>query len=426
MTGQRDSAFRARSGFRAAASLAGAAAAAIAAVGAPCFGQCEYEVTAIIEGEDICGFWGRAHVHGWDLTDRGAVVGEWNCLLGPNHAFIWRREGPPIDLPMPEGTNESEVAGVNKQGHCVGWLHNGVPGNAGHAFFCDGQTTQTFLPPPEGNYTSANAIGPDDTIVGRWGDTQHGDPAKEACLWRQRQFLPLGSILGTANSEATDINDAGLITGWMSDGTIHDTRGFIWDGKEVLDIGVIAGGYAAMPKAINNCGEVCGYGMVLHEDPPGWQKHAFLWSEGEMEDLGLMPTFTRSLAYDLNDRTQVVGSCTRSEQFHDTAFLWQNGAMFNLNDLVTPEFDVHLYGARAINNEGQIIAIGIGDTGKTITILLTPINRPPSDLDCDCDTDVEDLEILLSHWGDHGGEADINHDHIVNVRDLLQLLANWG
>jgi probable HAF family extracellular repeat protein len=412
-----------RSGLRVLACLAVATAAVPCAL---CFGQCEYEVTAIIEGEEICGFWGRAHVHGWDLTDRGVVVGEWHCLLGPNHAFIWRREGPPIDLPMPEGTNESEVAGVNEQGHCVGWLHNGVPGNAGHAFFCDGQTTQTFLPPPEGNYTTANAIGPDGTFVGQWGNTVQEEPGDQACVWREGQFMSLTPILGTPKSEAADINDSGLITGWMGEAMIHDAHGFILDGQEVLDIGVIAGGYTAVPKAINNCGEVCGYGMVPHEDPPGWQKHAFLWSEGEMTDLGLLPTFTRSLAYDLNHWTQVVGACTRSEQMYDTAFLWQNGAMFDLNDLVPPDFDVNLEVARAVNDEGQIIAIGIGNTGKTITVLLTPIDRPPSDLDCDCDTDLEDLEILLAHWGEAGGEADINHDDIVDVRDLLELLANWG
>jgi len=424
MTGQQDNLHRTRGGFRAAACLAGAV--AIAAVGGPCAGQCEYEVTAIIEGEEICDFWGRPHVNGFDLSDNGIVAGEWHCLVGPNHAFIWRREGPPIDLPMPEGTVRSEVAGVNELGHTVGWLEDGQPGNAGYAFFCDGQMTITFLPPPEGNYTTANAIGPDDTIVGCWGNTVAEDVHDQASLWRDGQLISLGAILGTPWSEATDINDSGLITGWMGTGTIIDAHGFILDGEEVQDIGVITGGYTAVPKAINNCGEVCGYGQVPHEGPPGWQKHAFLWSEGEMTDLGLLPTFTRSLAYDLNEYTQVVGSCTRSEQCFDTAFLWADSAMFDLNDLVIPGLDVHLELAHAINSEGQIIAIGMSDSGRSITILLTPIGRPPSDLDCDCDTDVEDLEILLAHWGEGGGEADINDDGIVNVRDLLQLLANWG
>ena len=425
MTRQRYDSLWARAGFRAVACLAGAVAAAAATGGAPCFGQCEYEVTAIIEGEEICDFWGRPHVNGWDLTDRGAVVGEWHCLLGPNHAFIWRREGPPIDLPMPEGTVQSEVAGVNDRGHTVGWLHNGVPDNAGHAFFCDGQTTETFLPPPEGNYTSANAIGPDDTIVGRWGDTQHGDPAKEACLWRGRQFVPLGSILGTANSEAADINDSGLVTGWMSDGTIHDTRGFILDGEEVLDIGVITGGYAAVPEAINNCGEVCGTGYIEDEDPPGFVRHGFFWDGAQMHDIGTIPPFRESFGYDVSDYGQVVGYLyLQNHPYH--AFLWQDGAMFDLNNLVPPDFDLNLEVARAINDEGQIVAITTNDDGMTIAILLSPIGRPPTDLDCDCDTDPEDLEILLSHWGEAGGEADINEDGIVNVRDLLQLLANWG
>jgi len=401
------------------------AAAAIAAVGAPCFGQCEYEVTAIIEGEEICGYWGYPHVNGRDLSDNGIVAGHWNCLLGPNHAFIWRREGPPIDLPMPEGTNESEVAGVNEQGHCVGWLRNDLPGNAGYAFFCDGQTTETFLPPPEGNYTSANAIGPDDTIVGCWGNTVAEDVHDQACLWRDGQLISLGAILGTPWSEATGINDSGLITGWMGTGTIIDAHGFILDGEEVLDIGVIAGGYTAVPKAINNCGEVCGTGYIEDEDPPGFVRHGFFWDGAQMHDIGTIPPFRESFGYDVSDYGQVVGYLyLQNHPYH--AFLWQDGAMFDLNNLVPPDFDLNLEVARAINDEGQIVAITTNDDGMTITILLTPVGRPPSDLDCDCDTDLKDLEILLAHWGDHGGEADINDDGIVDVRDLLQLLANWG
>jgi probable HAF family extracellular repeat protein len=326
---------------------------------------------------------------------------------------------------MPEGTHESEVAGVNDRGHAVGSLHNGEPDNAGHAFFCDGQTTITFVPPPEGNYTTANAVGPDDTIVGRWGNTQHGDPAKEACVWHGRQFIPLGPILGTPGSEAADINDSGLVTGWMGTAETIDPRGFLWDGEKVQDIGVITGGYTAVPKAINNCGQVCGTGLIEDDDPPGFVPHGFFWDGAQMHDIGVIPPFTKSWAYDVSDHGQVVGILHGDGQIYH-AFLWQNGAMFDLNDLVTPEFDLHLRQARAINNKGQIIVVTPAETGKAVTIVLTPVDRPPTDMDCDCDTDIEDLVILLAHWGDPGGEADINDDGIVNVRDLLILLANWG
>jgi hypothetical protein len=59
-----------------------------AAVSAPCLGQCQYEVTAIIEGEEICGSGDPAHIESFDLSDNGIIVGEWHCLLGPSHAFI--------------------------------------------------------------------------------------------------------------------------------------------------------------------------------------------------------------------------------------------------------------------------------------------------------------------------------------------------
>jgi probable HAF family extracellular repeat protein len=210
----------------------------------------------------------------------------------------------------------------------------------------------------------------------------------------------------------------------MGTGMILDAHGFIWDGEEVLDIGVIAGGYTAVPKAINNCGDVCGTGFIEVEEYPGFVRHGFFWDGAQMHDIGVIPPFNESFAYDVSDCGQVVGYLyLQSHPYH--AFLWQNGAMFDLNDLVPPDFDLHLYVALAINGEGQIIAHATSDSGRTVTILLTPIGRSPSDLDCDCDTDVNDLLILLTHWGDHGGEADINDDGIVNTADLLELLGNW-
>jgi chitinase len=421
MRGQRHKLRSSRSGIRPMACLVAAVGAAVS----PCFGQCEYEVTAIIEGEEICGIWGRPHVNGWDLSDNGIVAGEWHCLVGPNHAFIWQGAGPPVDLPVPEGTVRSEASGVNDQGHAVGWLQDAEGGNAGYAFLCDGQTTETYPPPPEGNYTTSTAIGPDDTFVGYWGNTVDGDVPDQACLWRDGQLISLGAILGTPKSRAADINDSGLITGWMGTGMIIDGHGFIWDGEEVLDIGVITGGYTAVPAAISNCGEVCGTGYIEDDDPPGFVRHGFFWDGAQMHDIGVIPPFRESFAYDVSDYGQVVGYLyLQSHPYH--AFLWQNGAMFDLNDLVTPECDVHLELAHAINNEGQILAIGMSDSGRSITILLTPADRPSSDLDCDCDTDANDLLILLAHWGDPGGEADINGDGIVDVRDLLELLGNWG
>jgi hypothetical protein len=39
--------------------------------------------------------------------------------------------------------------------------------------------------------------------------------------------------------------------------------------------------------------------------------------------------------------------------------------------------------------------------------------------------DVNDLLLIIGHWGQAGGPADVNHDGIVNVDDLLIVLEAW-
>ena len=59
-------------------------------------------------------------------------------------------------------------------------------------------------------------------------------------------------------------------------------------------------------------------------------------------------------------------------------------------------------------------------------------DTPPSIAPCDSDlngdggTNSTDLSIVLSNWGNFGGEGDINGDGIVNGQDLLYVVSNWG
>jgi probable HAF family extracellular repeat protein len=88
-----------------------------------------------------------------------------------------------------------------------------------------------------------------------------------------------------------------------------------------------------VPKAINNCGEICGTGKIEVEENPGFVKHGFFWDGGQMHDIGVIPPFNESFGNDVSDHGQVVGYLNHDD-YPYTAFLWQNGAMFDLNDLV--------------------------------------------------------------------------------------------
>ncbi len=87
-----------------------------------------------------------------------------------------------------------------------------------------------------------------------------------------------------------------------------------------------------------------------------------------MQDLGAL-TFTHSIAYDINDKGQVVGALQTGQNSH--AFVWANGQMQDLNNLIPSDSGWVLSEARAINNKGRIVGFGTIN-GQTRAFLLKP------------------------------------------------------
>ena len=87
-------------------------------------------------------------------------------------------------------------------------------------------------------------------------------------------------------------------------------------------------------------------------------------------DLGTLGGSTAA-ARGTNDAGAIVGgSLTEGDEAHH-AFLYEAGAMHDLNELVAPELECELIQALAINNRGDILAIGHYD-GADRVLLLTP------------------------------------------------------
>jgi len=227
-------------------------------------------------------------------------------------------------------------------------------------------------------------------------------------------------------SLGADVNDAGQVAGSRWNDDAEDFIAFIWDDGEVTDLGPIPGGYASKAKVINSAGKIAGDGKIPEGRSYDW--HGFLYSEGEMIDIGTLPTFAESRVRDMNDHGTIVGYCDESnEEPRNTAFVWRNGTMWNLNDLIPPDSGFYLTSGKAINNAGQIAA----NTFGTEALLLSPIPWKLGDIDCDDKVNVHDLLILLGSWGPcppppDDCDADINGDGEVNAFDLLILLGNWG
>jgi hypothetical protein len=119
-------------------------------------------------------------------------------------------------------------------------------------------------------------------------------------------------------------------------------------------------------RVLNDKGEVA----VTVED--FGQLHAFLWHDGEIQDIGFS-----QLLLGLNDRSQVVG-LDISGPDHAHAFVWQDGKLVFLQ----ARSGETLFSAADINNRGQVLVLyldpqGNGQHGVWRRGVLTRLDPPP-------------------------------------------------
>ena len=121
--------------------------------------------------------------------------------------------------------------------------------------------------------------------------------------------LDLGTLPGGDFSRANDINSRGQIVGESSTATTSN-HAFLFTDGAMIDLGVLPGvsnpfaGSSA--SAINDRGQVVGYSSASNNGPV----HAFLFSDGLMRDLGTLGgifSFGDSVATDINEEGHVVG-----------------------------------------------------------------------------------------------------------------------
>jgi probable HAF family extracellular repeat protein len=160
----------------------------------------------------------------------------------------------------------------------------------------------------------------------------------------------LGVLPGRDRSEAVAVNDRGQVVGYgyttrseWNGGirgygpTQTDRMAFLWENGKLRALGTL-GGKESSVISINGRGQVAGNAATGAKDDGGEPiTHAFLWQSGKMTDLGSLGN-SYSFAAALNEQGQVVGSSGKG-------FLWENGAMRDLGNL----------GAVAINARGQVI-----------------------------------------------------------------------
>ena len=109
-------------------------------------------------------------------------------------------------------------------------------------------------------------------------------------------------------------------------------------------------------------------------------RHAFLWDNSRMTDLGAPAPCTRSSALAMNSAGQIVGdtgACTGdpSDPLYFSVFYVEKGKPpVDLHTLITPPSPIHLEDAGYINERGEISGGGFAPDGTLHAVLLVPIH----------------------------------------------------
>lgn len=208
--------------------------------------------------------------------------------------------------------------------------------------FADGYTI-TDLGATLGTNSHASGINNRGQVVGYW----HGDSGDRAFLYNGTTFLDLGS-LGGRSQYALSINSIGQVVGF-GDST-NGARAFFFHNGLTRDLGTL-GGINSFAWGLNDGGQVVGH-ITLSEGAMG-----FIYGESGVTNLGTLGG-TNSYGFGINNSNAVVGSSLTSSQ-NMNAFLWENGVLTNLNEMLPSDSGWILQEARGINNAGWVVGWGL-------------------------------------------------------------------
>jgi probable HAF family extracellular repeat protein len=232
-----------------------------------------------------------------------------------------------VDLGTLPGALTSTAYGINERGDVVGE-------SDGHAVLW---RDRRIIDLGAGTARGVNEHG---VVVGSAdvGGTTH------AMLWRQGRAVDLGTLPGATTSCALAVNDRGDVAGY-GDSASGALRAIVWRAGTAVDLGP-AGAYASSARDVNARGDVVG---EIFLPPQEMKDLATVWRHGTASVL----TQDSAVASGINDQGDITGF------FFTTpgSFLWRRGVLTR----ITPPTGMLWLQAQAVNDRAQVV--GYGDSG---------------------------------------------------------------
>lgn len=289
------------------------------------------------------------------VDDRGRTVGWASTAQGVQRATLWEG-GRARNLGTLPGRRWSTAVAVGPAGEVIGYAYTLVKSprfmeTEQRAFIWRSGRLRA-LGTLGGPVSVASALSSRGDVVG-WSATKRG--ARHAFLWRDGRMRDLGTLPGKTHSIAVAVNTRGQVVGYSySAADASDARAFVWQAGKLTDLGTPAG-RPARPVAINDSGRIIGQSYTRGHSRYPTYPQAFVWEHGTLAELARPGWAAACEAAALNQRGQVVGSCSLETGRAD-AYLWENGKGI---DLLYPGGDKYAR-AIALNERDQIVGVHTG------------------------------------------------------------------
>lgn len=305
-----------------------------------------------------------------DLNNKGDLLGELQWAKANRDRFVWHPDGS-VDW-LPVGPRVLAAKAINNRGDVAGVEADG--GSARTRGFLWRKGQMRWLQRP-GTWLMPADVNDAGQVTGIAGS--------RAFLWEEGRLPLLNDESGhAAGGDGSAVNGRGAVAGsLLRPGAASEPC--VWTNGRARLLPVPAGMVQVIPKDINDSGSVIAYAM-----PAAGGARALLWSDGRWTDLGTLGGRTWPIA--LNARGTVVGQSGGRRRlaldsrawpafwraFHlerlDEPFVWRDGKMQALNDLIPRDSGWTLETAAGINDNGQIVVNGYHNHERAACVL-TPV-----------------------------------------------------